>query len=328
MPQLKALKNRINAVISTHKLTKAMQIIAASRFQKLKNMVFHSADYLSYFHEIINDIIASDGSNYTNLTMKKLYRNDELVTSNTAVIVLFSAEKGLCGKFDSIVMKKLKSVCCDIEQSTGVDTIRIVCFNKRIIENAKRIGGERLKNTKIEYVLHNVDVMKGFEIFRNDINVCCTKFCADAKFLYVMYPAFITTILQLPCLIKLFPLIDQDKEKFKQGVFNFLDESTDHTLYGRVRRNNSTERKVFTLEPSSSVEVLQITIPSYFVALFYNTALEVYIGENASRMIMMDAANRNAEKIQKNLCIQYNKHRQSAITQEIIELASSRSVLN
>ncbi|AWD33098.1 ATP synthase gamma chain [Candidatus Fokinia solitaria] len=328
MPQLKALKNRLSAVISTHKLTKAMQIIAASRFQKLKSMVFHSADYLSHFHEVIDSVIASNDSKYANLTISELYKGSEQITSNIAVIVLFSAEKGLCGKFDSIVMKKLKSAYSDILQSTEVDTIRVVCFAKRVIENARRIGGEKFKNVKIEYVLHHVNVVKGFETFRDDISNSCAKFCSDAKFLYVMYPAFITTVLQLPCLIKLFPLVDQDKEKFKQGIFNFLDENTDRNLYDRVRKNSGIAKKVFALEPSSSIEILKMLIPSYFIALFYNTALEVYVGENASRMIMMDAANRNAEKIQKNLRIQYNKHRQAAITQELIELASSRSVLN
>jgi len=290
MASLDDLKKRIASVKSTQKITKAMKMVAAAKLRRAQE----SAEKGRPYSEKMNNIIL----NLSNGISDK--ENAPKLLSGTGsdkvhLCVVMTSDRGLCGGFNSNIIKKAKSFFSKISDegkelkiitvgSKGNDQLKRV-YNEKIIEN---ISFKESKNAnyfdadKVGKV-----VIEKFEAGEFDV---CTIF----------YNQFKNVITQIPQAQQIVPL-DNDKEE------NIPDES-------------------YEFEPDED-EILSNLLPKNISTQIFKAMLENSASEQGSRMSAMDNATRNAGEMVDKLTIEYNRSRQAAITKELIEIISGAESL-
>ena len=290
MASLDDLKKRIASVKSTQKITKAMKMVAAAKLRKAQESAEKGRPYSEKMNNIILNL--SNGISDKENTSKLLSG-----TGNDKVhlCVVMTSDRGLCGGFNSNIIKKAKSYFSKISAegkefkiitvgSKGNDQLKRV-YGKKIIEN---ISFKESKNANY-FDANKVGkmVIEKFEAGEFDI---CTIF----------YNQFKNVITQIPQAQQIVPLNNEEDE------------------------NNSDESYEF--EPDED-EILSNLLPKNISTQIFKAMLENSASEQGSRMSAMDNATRNAGEMVDKLTIEYNRSRQAAITKELIEIISGAESL-
>ena len=290
MASLDDLKKRIASVKSTQKITKAMKMVAAAKLRRAQE----SAEKGRPYSEKMNNIIL----NLSNSISDK--ENAPKLLSGTGndkvhLCVVMTSDRGLCGGFNSNIIKKAKSYFSRILEegkelkiitvgSKGNDQLKRV-YGNRIIEN---ISFKESKNANY-FDADKVGklIIEKFEAGEFDV---CTIF----------FNQFKNVITQIPQAQQVIPLNNE------------------------VNQNSSDESYEF--EPEED-EILSNLLPKNISTQIFKAMLENSASEQGSRMSAMDNATRNAGEMVDKLTIQYNRSRQAAITKELIEIISGAESL-
>ena len=290
MASLDDLKKRIASVKSTQKITKAMKMVAAAKLRRAQE----SAEKGRPYSEKMNNVIL----NLSNGISDK--ENAPKLLSGTGndkvhLCVVMTSDRGLCGGFNSNIIKKAKSYFSKIlgegkelkiitVGSKGNDQLKRV-YGKKIIEN---ISFKESKNANY-FDADKVGkmVIEKFELGEFDV---CTIF----------YNQFKNVITQIPQAQQIVPLNSEENK-------NSSDES-------------------YEFEPDED-EILTNLLPKNISTQIFKAMLENSASEQGSRMSAMDNATRNAGEMVDKLTIEYNRSRQAAITKELIEIISGAESL-
>ena len=290
MASLDDLKKRIASVKSTQKITKAMKMVAAAKLRKAQESAEKGRPYSEKMNNIILNLSKgiSDKENAPKLLSGT--GNDKV-----HLCVVMTSDRGLCGGFNSNIIKKAKSYFSKISEegkelkiitvgSKGNDQLKRV-YGEKIIEN---ISFKESKNTNyFDADKVGKTVIEKFEAGEFDI---CTIF----------YNQFKNVITQIPQAQQILPLNNEKDE------------------------NNSDESYEF--EPDED-EILNNLLPKNISTQIFKAMLENSASEQGSRMSAMDNATRNAGEMVDKLTIEYNRSRQAAITKELIEIISGAESL-
>ncbi len=290
MASLDDLKKRIASVKSTQKITKAMKMVAAAKLRKAQESAEKGRPYSEKMNNIILNL--SNGISDKENTSKLLSGTGD---DKVHLCVVMTSDRGLCGGFNSNIIKKAKSYFSKISAegkefkiitvgSKGNDQLKRV-YGKKIIEN---ISFKESKNANY-FDADKVGkmVIERFEAGEFDI---CTIF----------YNQFKNVITQIPQAQQIVPLNNEEDE------------------------NNSDESYEF--EPDED-EILSNLLPKNISTQIFKAMLENSASEQGSRMSAMDNATRNAGEMVDKLTIEYNRSRQAAITKELIEIISGAESL-
>jgi len=271
------IRVRIQSIQNTHKITKAMGLVASSKIAKVVERVRRSRPYFQIMYETLNDITSST------VGFQSPYLVDRNILSTCVVVI--GADRGLAGGYSSALFKKAQDVMRDKNSV-------IVPIGKKCIEYYER------RNVNIisrEYATAaDITVGQCFEISKKLCN-----FFLECEFdeIVLVYTNFVSMLEQSPAYIKVLPLSRAN------------DEGTKCTA------------QVLQYEPSSEA-VYDAIVPEYVAGLLYGALCESLASEQAARRTAMDAARKNAEDMIEALSLQYNRVRQSTITQEITEIVS------
>ena len=303
MTNLKDIKNRIQSVQSTQKITRAMKMVAAAKVKKAENTVKASRPFTTELTSMFKKLLASVGTySAQSLKIKSAIDNyPELLQVReikTVGLLVITSNKGLAGAYNANVVRKTLQTIKDYKEQgiktilfvvgqKGISTLRRKCKDldceivKTYLSVANEPTGEGAKlvieNVAEYFVSHQVD----------KIEVITTRFKNMMSYFVENW-----TILPLKGL-------NDDHEKITDNIIEPLME--------------------FMPDMHS---ILQKIVPMYMTNILFQSLLEAQASELASRMTAMSAATTNAEKMIKGLSVQYNKTRQFAITQEIIEVVS------
>mgnify|MGYP002762482496 FL=1 len=303
MTNLKDIKNRIQSVQSTQKITRAMKMVAAAKVKKAENTVKASRPFTTELTSMFKKLLASVGTySAQSLKIKSAIDNyPELLQVReikTVGLLVITSNKGLAGAYNANVVRKTLQTIKDYKEQgiktilfvvgqKGISTLRRKCKDldceivKTYLSVANEPTGEGAKlvieNIAEYFVSHQVD----------KIEVITTRFKNMMSYFVENW-----TILPLKGL-------NDDHEKLTDNIIEPLME--------------------FMPDMHS---ILQKIVPMYMTNILFQSLLEAQASELASRMTAMSAATTNAEKMIKGLSVQYNKTRQFAITQEIIEVVS------
>ncbi|WP_371253464.1 F0F1 ATP synthase subunit gamma [Orientia tsutsugamushi] len=295
MTVLKQLRDRIKAVRSTQKVTKAMQLIASSRFRKLGSIMLEAENYL----QIITEMLAGglSGGDYSSLGAREqlmlgIAKQDSQVENKTAIILLIvlSSEQGLCGSFNSSILKELRHDIHNI-QLQGYD-FRLIIFGKRAYDNllpdfgSKIISYNSLHHVEISTVVNFQHEIRKFTVDNANIIMC-----------KVYYNKFINTVNQKLDILTLFPIKDLNLKKAKFS----------YELEGR--------------------NIISHIIDWYLIAKLFHIITLHKASEERARIVAMEAATTNADDVIAKLTIQLNRSRQAAVTKELIEVISSAEAI-
>tara|TARA_Y100000590_G_scaffold36768_1_gene39761 strand:- start:8429 stop:9304 length:876 start_codon:yes stop_codon:yes gene_type:complete len=291
MPSLDDLKKRISSVKSTQKITKAMKMVAAAKLRKAQE----SAEKGRPFSERMNNIIL----NLSNSITDKENASKFLVgtgKNNVHLCVVITADRGLCGGFNTNICRKAKNYFEKILKEGK--TLKIFTVGTK--------GHDQLKRTYSKYIIEKIN-FKGFKKITyneaDEIGKKIIKLFNENQFdvCKIFYNKFKNVITQIPQAQQIIPIENMEKEEKKTENYYEFEPEENEILNDLLPRNISTQ---------------------VFKAFLENAA-----SEQGSRMTAMDNATRNAGDLVDKLTITYNRSRQAAITKELIEIISGAESL-
>ena len=293
MANLKEVRTRIASVSSTQQITSAMKMVSAAKFRRAQNAIIGMRPYAAQLNEIIADIDTGDGV----LTPYHAVRPVQNV-----VLVVVTSNKGLCGAFNSNVLKlALQRIEYWREQKAS---IRIVSIGKKASEQLARQTDVRLQ--AYDELLDT----PAFDPIATLADTLMDDF-ADKRIdrVELVYNQFKNSLSQVLSCEQLLPVGDVEKKPGKGAAEE-----------GKSKNND------YIFEPSKE-DILREMIPLTLRSTFYRMVLDSLAAEHGARMTAMQKATDNATELLKELRLSYNKARQAAITNEIIEIVSGSEAL-
>ena len=286
---MREIRSRIKAVKSTGQITRAMQLVAASKMKRAQNMAQSGRDYTLLLMDLI-DIL--DPKLEEKFGEYFLARDESL----PRLIIVFSTDKGLCGALNTNLFKKIMSL---------VDDCEFIAVGAKAAKFISSTGRKLLAQFKIT---DNVS----FNEIRTIVEFAMDCFVKNkVRTVEVLYPVFINTIKQEPEVVTVVPI---------ENVRAFVDKM--RVKYKAELAERAKETREFQFEPS--VNELIRELPAYYIKnVIYHMALDAKASEQSARMVAMKSASDNAENLMQALTLEYNKARQAAITTEITEIAAA-----
>ena len=290
MASLDDLKKRISSVKSTQKITKAMKMVAAAKLRRAQESAERGRPYSQKMNNIILNL--SGGISDKENAPKLLSGTGE---DKVHLCVVLTADRGLCGGFNSNIIKKAKSYFQKLSDSGKV--LKIITVGSK--------GYDQLKRAYKDNIIENISFKesKNANYFDADKvgKILIQKFeQKEFDVCTIFYNQFKNVITQIPQEQQIIPLKINEEEKSSEENYEF-EPDEDEILGNLLPKNISTQ---------------------IFKAMLENSA-----SEQGSRMSAMDNATRNAGEMVEKLTIQYNRSRQAAITKELIEIISGAESL-
>ena len=291
MASLDDLKKRIASVKSTQKITKAMKMVAAAKLRRAQESAEKGRPYSEKMNNIILNLSSgiSDKENAPKLLSGS--GNDKV-----HLCVVMTSDRGLCGGFNSNIIKKAKSYFAKLAED-GKD-LKIITVGSKGNDQLKRAYGDKIiANISFKESKHanyfdaeKVGKMVIEKFGAEEFDVCT-----------IFYNQFKNVITQIPQAQQIIPL----------NVENSEDDKSEDS---------------YEFEPDED-EILSNLLPKNISTQIFKAMLENSASEQGSRMSAMDNATRNAGEMVDKLTIEYNRSRQAAITKELIEIISGAESL-
>ena len=303
MANLKDIKNRIQSVKSTQKITRAMKMVAAAKVKKAENTVKMSRPFTNELTAMFKKLLMSVGTySAQSLKIKSPIDNyPELLQvrdTKTVGLLVITSNKGLAGAYNANVVRKTLQTIKDYKEQ-GIETILFVVGQKGISTLKRKCKELNCEIAKTYLGVANNPSAEGAKLIIEDI--------ADY---------FVTHKIDK---------IEVITTRFKNMMSYFVENWTILPLKGvnddYERLHDNILEPLMEFMPDMH-NILQKIVPMYMTNILYQSLLEAQASELASRMTAMSAATSNAEKMINDLSVEYNKTRQFAITQEIIEVVS------
>ncbi|SFA99536.1 F-type H+-transporting ATPase subunit gamma [Poseidonocella pacifica] len=291
MPNLKDLKNRIASVKSTRKITKAMQMVAAAKLRRAQDAAEASRPYTERFNAVMAQLAASVGGSDTAPKLLAGTGSDQV-----HMLVVMTAERGLCGGFNSSIVKLARLTARKLLAEGK--TVKILTVGKK--------GREQLKRDFSAYLVDHVDLSDvkrlGYANAQDIARNLLVRFDAgEFDVATIFYSQFRSVISQTPTAQQIIP-----------ASFDATDGDSAGTLYD--------------YEPDEEA-ILADLLPRGVATQIFAALLENGASEQGARMSAMDSATRNAGEMIDKLTIEYNRSRQAVITNELIEIISGAEAL-
>jgi F-type H+-transporting ATPase subunit gamma len=289
MPSTRDIRRRIKSVKNTAQITKAMQMVAASKMRKAQQAALAGRPYATLMNKVLGEVVGSN-ADFNDPLM------DRREVKKRAVIVV-STDKGLCGGLNSNLMR----------EATKFDR------NTTVFVTAGRKASQFIARTKRELAAEFT--YKDVPLFGEARAI--SKFARDLFLkgevdqVDILFTNFISTLNQKPEVVPFLPVTEI------KGVG--ADAHHDEQL-----KKSATE---FIFEPSASA-VLGALLPHYLNYRVFQVLLEAKASEQSSRMVAMKNATDNAKQIIKDLTLEYNKLRQANITKELLEITSAAMAMS
>ena len=290
MANLKELRDRINSVQSTKKITSAMKLVAGARLKKAQTEAESSRPYVDRMQKIIDNVT----SNVNMENAPEIIKGKE--NNKTHLIVVMTSDRGLCGGFNTAITKLAKNKIKNLLNSNK--TIKIYCVGKKGHDHLKREFKDQIIDSapissqkKIDYEFAAKISNKILLMYENE----------EFDVAHIVFSLFKSAIKQEAQLKQIIPVLEDD--------------------YGSSKKNEKKDDAIYDYEPEEE-EVLKNLVPQNVAIQIFSGLLENAAGEQGARMSAMDNATRNAGELIDTLTLNYNRSRQAQITKELIEVIS------
>lgn len=294
MPQLKEVLLKINGIKKTKQITKAMNMVAASRLRGAQTSMEAFRPYAAKFAEVLGSLAENAGEEASPLLVPR----EEPKKVN---IVLTTSDRGLCGGFNINLIEKAKALANE-KTEQGME-VSFTCFGKKgrdwVRKKKMTIAGEHLGVVGASFGF-NVAVNAGRELATGYLD-------GDFDEVYVVYAEFIGMAKQEPVIKQLLPIPPIEKAE---------EEADEDAPYLAEH----------ICEPSTD-ELLGVLLPKSIDVKIYSALLETSTSEHAARMMAMDNATKACNDMLDNLQLVYNKARQAAITADLMDIVGGAEAL-
>lgn len=287
MANLKEVKQRITSVVSTQQITKAMKMVSAAKLRRAQDKIIQMRPYSQKLTQILNNVsAASEGS------ADIIYAQKREV--NKVLIVPVTSDKGLCGAFNSNVIKACNASI--VSQFSGKE-ITILPLGKKAYESFKK------REFPIIADFYQVFADLSFENVRAAAEYTMNAFVnGEYDQVVLVFNEFKNVATQIVQAEQFLPMSNNETELEKTAEVDYI------------------------LEPSRAY-IIEELVPTSLKIQFYKAVLESNASEHGARMTAMDKATENAGDLLKELRLLYNRSRQAAITNEILEIVAGAEAL-
>lgn len=279
------LRRRINSVKNTQKITKAMKTVSAAKLRKSVLEINRAKPVLEKLSRLL-EIVIKSGLNIDNPLVKKKKGSE-------SVFVILSSDKGLCGSFNSHILKKIENIYRDnSNEERKISLVTIgkkanLYFGKRDF-SIKKDFPDLMKNFKYEDTVQISEYLSSLYI-NEDIN--------DIRFIYTEFE-------------------NASKQQIKEEIF----------LPISLKKDDDKDDIQYIFEPEP-LKIFDSILPKFINLKVFLTMLSSSASEHAARMVAMELATQNAKEMIKNLTLTMNKLRQASITKELLEIITATEAL-
>ena len=288
MPSLKEIRARINSVASTEKITSAMKMVSAAKLKKSEGMTLSFLPYRNKLSEALANYLGSLEEAVT--IPLATQREVQHVT-----LIAFSSSNGLCGVYNSNIIKLFRKTYDEYVQQLGADNIEVILFGKKINDYAEKSG------IRVDQAYDSLNEKLSFDTAMELSDKMVQRFLDhQTDRVVLIYNHHKNAGVQLPTCETVLPLAVNATEG---ASFDYL------------------------VEPSKE-EFINALVPKVIRTKFYSIMLDTYTAEHGARMTAMHIASDNAASLLQELRQQYNKARQNVITTELIDIVGGAEALN
>jgi len=295
MASTRDLRRRIKSIKNTSQITKAMQMVAASKMRRAQQAALAGRPYADLMNQMLGEVTAATGD-FTHPLIEK--REDG---NGKRAVLLITTDKGLCGALNTNILREVD------KQDKGKEAV-YVCAGKK--------GGQFVHRTQrdLNAEFHYKDTPEFAEARAISKYVQDLFINGEVDSVDVMFTNFVSTLTQTPEIQRLLPI----------GEIHAVQ--SDVVGADREAELEHDDAREFLFEPNPA-EVLGSLLPHYLNYQIYQMLLEAKASEHSARMVAMKNATDNAKQIIKDLTLEYNKLRQAAITSELLEITTAQMAL-
>ena len=295
MPGGKEIRTKIKSVQNTKKITKAMEMVAASKMRRAQERMRSARPYSEKIRRLAANLSAATLSDYRHPFLSRDGKSVEGNKAKRIGLILVTTDKGLCGGLNTNILRLVVGAMRDWERD-GVNDIRVTAIGNKGLGFMQRMGANVVSHAtflgdtpRLEKLIGPVKLMID-AVQQGQLDV-----------VYIAYTRFINTMKQEPVIEQLLPLTGE-RLGTPEGHWDYL------------------------YEPEARVVVDELLV-RYVEALIYQAVAENMASEQSARMVAMKSATDNAGTVIKELQLVYNKARQAAITKEISEIVGGAAAI-
>ncbi|WP_309397154.1 ATP synthase F1 subunit gamma [Cerasicoccus maritimus] len=288
MPSTKEIRGRIKSVKNTSQITRAMQLVAASKMKKAQDAAMSGRAYALLLAEILDSVAGQEiAQTHPLLQAREVKRRG---------ILVIGTDKGLCGPLNGNLFKEVMAIKDDAVYVTiGKKATQFISRTKR------PLMADFPLSDKVSYAEVRAIVNYMLELYE------------DGKIdsIEILYSAFVNTLVQEPTVMRIVPMT---------GIHDLLEDIKKR--YKIDLSDTAGDEREMIFEPSAK-EILDELPALYVKQIIFQSLLGAKASEHSARMVAMKSATDNAKNLVSDLTLEYNKARQAAITQEILEIAAA-----
>jgi F-type H+-transporting ATPase subunit gamma len=290
MPSLKEIRNRITSVGSTMQITSAMKMVSAAKLKRAQDAITQMRPYSVKLQEILSNLSAT-----LDLSENAFSENREL---KNVLIIGITSNRGLCGGFNNNIIKRVNVL---LNEEYKDSNTHVLCLGKKIKDSFKRSDAYYINDelAAVEDIFANLNFENTTIISNQLMKSFMTK---EFDKIVIVYNQFVNAATQDVRTEQFLPIVPTVQEN---------DKSSSDYLF----------------EPSKE-EIVADLIPKSLKIQLFKGLLDSNASEHGARMTAMHKATDNAKELQKALKLTYNKARQAAITNEILEIVGGAEALN
>lgn len=315
MPSLKEIKTRIASVNSTRKITSAMKMVASSKLHHAQVMIENMLPYESLLEHILKAFLASEAD------ASSVYSAERKV--KRVALVVYSSNSSLCGGFNANVIKLMQQVA-DEYQHLGKDSVVVYPIGRKVAEKAAKLGlkieGDYTEMADKPNVKDCIDLSR--ELGRRFVDGEIDK----VELIYHHFKSAGAQILTRKTYLPIDITGELNRDHERDLTSNIVTREAQEYLRKKGEASSSASVEEvkplndnFIVEPDMDT-VLELLIPKLAHLMLYTALLDSNASEHAARMVAMQTATDNADELLRDLNLQYNKSRQQAITNELLDI--------
>ena len=313
MPSLKEIKTRIASVNSTRKITSAMKMVASSKLHHAQVMIQNMLPYENLLERILKSFLASEADAQTVLSIERPVKH--------VALVVYASNSSLCGGYNANIIKMMLQAVEEYK-SLGKENILIYPIGRRVAEKVAKLGLQSAG----DYVelADKPNSAQCVEVAQDIVNKFAKGELDRVELIYHHFKSAGSQVLTRRTFLPIDLSEDFTADNDRDPTSNITTAKAQEYLKKKAKQERHTEEAVplnddFIVEPDLGT-VLTELIPKLLHLMIYTALLDSNASEHAARMVAMQTATDNADELLRQLNLQYNKSRQQAITNELLDI--------
>ena len=315
MPSLKEIKGRIASVNSTRKITSAMKMVASSKLHHAQMAIQNMLPYETMLEHILKSFLAAEAEAQTVFDQERPVKR--------VALVVFSSNSSLCGGFNANIIKMLQRTVTEYTEELGAGSVEVWPIGRKVAEKARKLGydvqGDWAELVDHPNVQQCIDIAQelGRRFVEGDID--------RVELIYHHFKSAGSQVLTSKQFLPIDLESELGRDHERDLTSNVATKKAQDYLKKNRRKKEVKEGEVaplndnFIVEPDMNTVLTQL-IPKLAHLMLYTALLDSVASEHAARMVAMQTATDNADELLRQLNLQYNKSRQQAITNELLDI--------